>query len=51
MGHSFFLENVRPDQLSYLRRLGYSLQIKLTIRQISEDEIYGKPGVRVKRIT
>ena len=36
--------------MTYLRRLGYSLQIRLAFRQVIEDEIYFKPGVRVKRV-
>lgn len=50
MGHSFFIEDAVASELSYLRRLGYSLQIRLAFRQVIEDEIYFKPGVRVKRV-
>lgn len=50
VGHSFFIEDADDRQLSYLRRLGYSLQIRLAFRQVIEDEIYCKPGVRVKRV-
>lgn len=50
VGHSFFIEDAVASQLSYLRRLGYSLQIRLAFRQVIEDEIYCKPGVRVKRV-
>lgn len=51
VGHSFFIEDAVASQLTYLRRLGYSLHIRLAFRQVLEDEIYCKPGVRVKRLS
>lgn len=48
-GDSFFLEGVRPGQLGYIRRLGYKLKYKLTIRFVVEDSIYGTSGTRVMR--
>ena len=51
VGHSFFVEGAQARQLAYLRRIGYSLSIRLAFRQVYEDEIYGKPGVRIKRVS
>lgn len=51
VGHSFFIEEAKVSQLTYLRRLAYSLHIRLAFRQVIEDEIYCKPGVRVKRVS
>lgn len=50
VGSSFFLEGVKPQQMGYVRRMGYKLGISLSIRQVMEDEIYGRMGVRVKRL-
>lgn len=50
VGHSFFLEGVKPEDMGYLRRMGYKLKIRLSIRHVVQDEIYLKMGVRVKRL-
>lgn len=49
VGESFFIENVKPCDLGYVRRLGYKLKIRLSIRFVLEDQIYGKMGTRVMR--
>lgn len=48
-GESFFIPDVKPDQLGYVRRLGYKLKLKLSIRYTLKDPIYGKMGTRVRR--
>lgn len=48
-GESFFIQDVRPEQLGYVRRLGYKLRIRLSIRFTLKDPIYGKMGTRVRR--
>lgn len=50
VGDSFFVEGVRPAELGSVRRLAYTLGIKLTIRFVLSDPIYGKSGTRVKRV-
>lgn len=50
VGSSFFLPGVLPKQCGYIRKLGYKLKIKLSIRYIEMDEIYGKMGTRIKRV-
>lgn len=50
VGESFFVEGRRPDDLSYVRRLGYQLGYKLAIRWVLRDQIYGRMGSRVKRV-
>lgn len=50
VGSSFFLPDVLPKHCSYIRKLGYKLNIKLAIRYVEADEIYGKTGTRVKRV-
>lgn len=49
VGESFFIEGVKPSDLKYVRRLGYKLNIRLSIRFVLEDQIYGKMGTRVMR--
>lgn len=48
-GESFFVE-AKPEALGYVRKLGYQLGIKLSIRFVVCDEIYGKMGSRVQRL-
>jgi predicted kinase len=48
-GESFFVE-AKPEDLTYVRKLGYKLGIKLSIRFVVMDEIYGKMGSRVVRL-
>ncbi len=48
-GESFFIEGVTPQDLGYLRRMGYRLNIRLSIRFTLQDQIYGKMGTRVYR--
>lgn len=50
VGHSFFLEGVLPSDCAYIRKLGYKLGFRLSIRYVAVDEIFGKHGTRVKRI-
>lgn len=45
-GMSFFVE-ARPCELGYVRKMGYRLGLKLSIRAVAEDEIYGVEGSRV----
>lgn len=47
-GESFFVE-AKPEDLVYVRKLGYKLGIKLSIRFVVMDEIYGTSGSRVIR--
>lgn len=47
---SFFVEGARPEDLVYVRKLGYRLGIKLSIRFVVSDEIYGAMGSRVVRL-
>lgn len=48
-GESFFIPDVTPEKLGYVRQLGYKLKIRLSIRFILKDPIYGKMGTRVRR--
>lgn len=48
-GDSFFIEGVKPQDLGYLRQMGYRLNIRLSIRFTLQDQIYGKMGTRVYR--
>lgn len=48
-GESFFIQDVRPEQLGYVRQMGYRLKIRLSIRFMLKDPIYGKMGTRVRR--
>ncbi len=48
-GESFFVE-LKPEDLGYVRKLGYKLGIKLSIRFVVCDEIYGKMGSRIQRL-
>jgi hypothetical protein len=48
-GQSFFLENVTPIDCIYIRRLGYKLGLKLAMRAVTQDEIFGTAGTRVMR--
>lgn len=48
-GESFFVE-AKPEELVYVRKLGYKLGVKLSIRFVLVDEIYGKMGSRVVRL-
>lgn len=49
-GTSFFLQDVLPKHCGYLRRLAYKLGIRLSIRYVDQDEIYGHAGTRVMRL-
>lgn len=49
-GDSFFIDGVRPGSLQYVRTLGYRLGMKLSIRFVLEDPIYGTMGCRVKLV-
>ncbi|QJI52293.1 hypothetical protein [Cronobacter phage JC01] len=51
IGDSFFLENVLPKHCTYLRKLGYKLNLRLAFRFVERDEIYGKTGTRIKRVS
>lgn len=50
VGSSFFLPGVLPKQCGYIRKLGYRLKVKLSIRYVESDEIYGTMGTRIKRV-
>lgn len=50
VGNSFFLPGVLPKHCDYIRKLGYKLNIRLAIRYVEMDEIYGKMGTRIKRV-
>lgn len=50
VGKSFFLPDVLPKHCSYIRKLGYKLGLKLAIRYVERDEIYGVMGTRIKRV-
>lgn len=49
-GQSFFLPHVLPVKCGYIRRLGYKLGVKISIRYVEQDTIYGEPGSRVLRV-
>lgn len=51
VGDSFFVNGRRPQDLGYVRRLGYNLGFKLAIRWVLRDPIYGRMGCRVKRVS
>jgi hypothetical protein len=51
VGSSFFLPGVLPKHCGYIRKLGYRLNIRLTIRYVDRDEIYGTMGTRIKRVS
>lgn len=51
VGSSFFLPGVLPKQCGYIRKLGYRLNIRLSIRYVETDEIYGTMGTRIKRVS
>lgn len=50
VGSSFFLPGVLPKQCGYIRKLGYRLNVRLSIRYVESDEIYGTMGTRIKRV-
>ncbi len=50
VGSSFFLKDTLPKHCAYIRKLGYQLGIRLSIRFIERDEIYGEMGTRIKRV-
>lgn len=50
VGSSFFLPGVLPKHCGYIRKLGYKLHIRLAIRFVVKDEIYGVMGTRIKRV-
>lgn len=50
VGSSFFLPGVLPKQCGYIRKLGYRLNVRLSIRYVEADEIYGTMGTRIKRV-
>ena len=50
VGSSFFLPGVLPKHCGYIRKLGYRLNIRLSIRYVVNDEIYGTMGTRIKRV-
>lgn len=49
VGQSFFVE-CQPSSLNNVRRLAYKLGMKVAIRKVHQDEIYGTPGTRVFRL-
>lgn len=49
VGHSFFVEGAKRSDIEFLRRPCASDGLKVTIRQVANDEIYGVAGVRVWR--
>lgn len=49
VGDSFFVAGYAPADLTYVRQLGYRLNIRLSIRFVVQDAIYGKAGTRVAR--
>lgn len=50
IGDSFFVKGIRPEDLRYIRSLGYTLSFKLSIRHVTYDQIYGTSGSRVVRV-
>lgn len=50
VGDSFFVKGRSPSHLGYVRALGYSLGMKLAIRKVEVDQIYGTSGCRVARV-
>lgn len=50
VGNSFFLPGVLPKHCDYIRKLGYQIKIRLAIRYVEKDEIYGTMGTRIKRV-
>lgn len=49
IGQSFFLNDVDPIDCGYIRNMGYRLGIKLAMRSVTRDEIFGTAGTRVMR--
>lgn len=50
VGESFFLPGVLPQNCGYIRKLGYKLKLRLSIRFVEQDTIYGTHGTRVMRL-
>jgi len=46
-GDSFFVPGVRAMDLVALQQAGYKLNIKLEIRTVEEDPVWGEFGTRV----
>ena len=49
VGDSFFVAGRTPSQLDYVRRLGYAVGYRLSIRHVRNDPIYGKACCRIQR--
>ena len=48
-GASFFVPDAIPSDFGFLRSAGYRLGIRLSIRWVLQDPIYGKKGTRIYR--
>ena len=48
-GESFFIADVEPDDVEFLRRPAVAAGCGITIRHVELDEIYQQPGVRIWR--
>jgi hypothetical protein len=47
-GQSFFVEGMKPEELSIVRRRAYKLGMRVEIRSIIDDTIFvGKSGSRI----
>lgn len=49
IGHSFFEPNAKSEDLYFLRQIAYRAGIKISIHNVTNDEIYHQDGVRVWR--
>lgn len=50
VGDSFFVGGAKPSDLKGLRRMAYRLGVRISIRWVLQDEIYGESGTRVFRV-
>lgn len=49
IGHSFFIEGAARAEFEFLRKPALNQGIGIAIKQVSLDEIYQMPGVRIWR--
>jgi hypothetical protein len=49
VGHSFFEPDVKSEDLYFLRQIAYRAGIKISIHNVTDDDIYHQAGVRVWR--